>query len=66
MNGDETLILHQNLIVIPTTFLKREMMLAHESHQIIVNTNILLIEKVWFLKIEAKLKKIMDVKPIFK
>ena len=56
VSHDNSVILRGNSIVIPTSLQNRAMVLAHEGHQGIVKTKKLLREKVWFPKIEARVK----------
>ncbi len=56
VNHDNSVILHGNHIVIPTSQQNRAMVLAHEGHQGIVKTKKLLREKVWFPEMEARVK----------
>ena len=59
VNHDNSVILRGNHIVIPTSLQNRAMVLAHEGHQGIVKTKILLREKVWFPRIEATAKQLI-------
>ena len=60
VNAESNLILCGSRIVIPTSLQQRAIDIAHEGHQGMVKTKRLLREKVWFPRIEEKVKKTIE------
>ena len=57
VNGDGSLILFNNRIVIPTMLQKKAVRLAHEGHQGIVKTKALARSKIWFPGMDQALEE---------
>jgi hypothetical protein len=55
------IILRGNRIVLPERLWKRRLALAHEGHQRIVKTKMLLRQKVWWPGIDAQVERLVKV-----
>ena len=60
MNAESNLILFGSRIVTPNSLQQRAIDIAHEGHQGVIKTKKLLREKVWFPRIDEKVKKTIE------
>ena len=60
VNDTRDLILRRNQIVIPKALRKQTLALAHEGHQGMVKTKQLILEKIWFPKIDHEVECLLS------
>ena len=60
VNKTQDILLKENKIVIPCTLQKRATELGHSGHQGIDNTNAILREKIWYPKLDEKVKELIE------